>query len=393
AKVSEVSAADSLSKIGSAIADSSVPFPDVWIPFNDSLRMLAGYGDDIKVGGYTVATQASFSRASTATYIDKSGVLRTAAINEPRFEKEGLLIEGQSTNLITTSSGVRWTDGSGPAPSTLEDNTDPQTENLIAKVDKTVGSGIRRRPYFGSILTVGTTYCVSFRARIYKGRITQSASAFTGASYPPVVDGVWATYFFSGVATNSVFEMTIQQSDSIEIAWIQLEALPFATSYIPTNGAAATRAGDVCKLLGTNLPVEAKTVSFEFDYQFNTGNTHGHSLIRENSFLVTDRQTIAISGDGELSLCEGDGVLGRHKPEHTKDNYLVGVFNGPNSKFVFNGESLTQQVRPITKHNRVYQTSWELGNNQSYHSPINGHIRNFRIWHRALTDAQIKGLK
>lgn len=45
-----------------------------------------------------------FSRASSATYINKSGALTIAEINEPRFEKEGLLIEGQRTNYFTNSN-------------------------------------------------------------------------------------------------------------------------------------------------------------------------------------------------------------------------------------------------------------------------------------------------
>ncbi len=36
-----------------------------------------------------------FKRASKATYINKSGVLTEAAIDEPRFERDGLLIEGK----------------------------------------------------------------------------------------------------------------------------------------------------------------------------------------------------------------------------------------------------------------------------------------------------------
>ncbi|WP_429969512.1 hypothetical protein, partial [Escherichia coli] len=36
-------------------------------------------------------------RASGATYINKSGVLTVAEVDEPRFEREGLLIEGQRT--------------------------------------------------------------------------------------------------------------------------------------------------------------------------------------------------------------------------------------------------------------------------------------------------------
>ena len=70
----------------------SAPEPDVHIPFNDSLVMRAGFGpyDRINIGNDYVelnSRSATFTRASTATYIDKSGVMQTAEINEPRFEK------------------------------------------------------------------------------------------------------------------------------------------------------------------------------------------------------------------------------------------------------------------------------------------------------------------
>ncbi|WP_431306896.1 phage head spike fiber domain-containing protein, partial [Escherichia coli] len=53
--------------------------------------------------------QVNFSRASTATYINKSGELKTAEINEPRFEKEGLLIEGQRTNyMLNSATPASW---------------------------------------------------------------------------------------------------------------------------------------------------------------------------------------------------------------------------------------------------------------------------------------------
>ncbi len=51
-----------------------------------------------------------FKRASTATYINKSGVFSVAKIDEPRFEKEGLLIEGQRTNyFVKSNTPAEWT--------------------------------------------------------------------------------------------------------------------------------------------------------------------------------------------------------------------------------------------------------------------------------------------
>ena len=51
----------------------------------------------------------TFSRASSATYLDSDGVLKTATTNVPRIEYDadgnrlGLLIEEQRTNLLTYS--------------------------------------------------------------------------------------------------------------------------------------------------------------------------------------------------------------------------------------------------------------------------------------------------
>ncbi|MFA8913042.1 prophage tail fiber N-terminal domain-containing protein, partial [Escherichia coli] len=92
------------------------PLPDVWILFNDSLDMITGYSPGykkVKIGDNVVQVasdkQVNFSRASTATYINKSGELKTAEINEPRFEKEGLLIEGQRTNyMLNSTTPASW---------------------------------------------------------------------------------------------------------------------------------------------------------------------------------------------------------------------------------------------------------------------------------------------
>lgn len=40
------------------------------------------------------------SRSTTATYIDDDGIMRTAAINEPRWQGGQLLVEGEGTNLL-----------------------------------------------------------------------------------------------------------------------------------------------------------------------------------------------------------------------------------------------------------------------------------------------------
>ncbi len=60
----------------------------------------------------------TFTRASSGTYVGSDGLIKTAAVNEPRFdhnpttgESLGLLVEEQRTNLLLRSEefGTTWT--------------------------------------------------------------------------------------------------------------------------------------------------------------------------------------------------------------------------------------------------------------------------------------------
>jgi len=80
---------------------------------------------DYKTFSSAIGPTASFSRASTGTYFDETGVLRTAAINAGRINHvyngtswvcKGGLIESQATNLALYSedfSNAYWTKESG----------------------------------------------------------------------------------------------------------------------------------------------------------------------------------------------------------------------------------------------------------------------------------------
>ncbi|HAM7149848.1 TPA: phage tail protein, partial [Escherichia coli] len=111
AKASEDAAREYASQAAEPYKYVLQPLPDVWIPFNDSLEMITGFapgykkvtiGDDVIT--FPSEKVVSFTRSTSATYINKSGSFTFAEINEPRFEKEGLLIEGQRTNTFTNSN-------------------------------------------------------------------------------------------------------------------------------------------------------------------------------------------------------------------------------------------------------------------------------------------------
>ncbi|HDX8614909.1 TPA: hypothetical protein RQN55_001049 [Aeromonas dhakensis] len=328
-----------LETVADAIGLTALPLPDVWAPLSDSLRMITGYGRDVLVGSDVVARMVNFSRSTTATYIGKDGLLKTAAANEPRFEKEGLLIEGQSTNLIPTSA-------------TLTTQTIP------------VQAGKHTISFYGP----GTVSLSGAAAGVITGSGDTKRVALTVTTASGNL-----TISVTGVCTKG-----------------QLEALPFASSYIPTSGAAATRAADEVWLPNagnTNVALGVYTIATNFDVL--ASDEFARVIDLDNSGGV-DRQYIGIDNPTSMKLVSRVG-----------STFTAGISqNGGRCGMVANGSyfksfcgntfsgSISLETKSISARNRltIFNTS-EFNWGKAY-----GHIRNLRIWHRALTDEQIKAI-
>ena len=362
------------------VAAAALPLPDVWAPLSDSLRMITGYGRDVLVGSDVVARMVNFSHSTTGTYIGKDGLLKTAASNEPRFEKEGLSLEGQSTNLNPRSQQFNWLDGYGASPAVQSPNTDPQTSSLITTIDVTAG---RRRPFISGIMTVGKTYTISFRAKSDGGVISQVSSQLTGAVYPAVAPGEWKTYSFTGVAIGSAVDFQITGT-SVSIAWIQVEELPFASSYIPTNGAAVTRAVDQATL-PQSLNLGESQLGFSLAVEFDTVNTGPHRILE-----LSDFSTIIAEGSSLSIRHAGKEVYGINAPLGQRHHLAYSVAADGAITVALNGRVLAPQSR--TGGAASSKTSIILGNRWSTTDrTLYGHLRDLKIWtKKPLTADQLK---
>lgn len=386
AKTEADKAAASAALAGDIVAASALPLPDVWAPLSDSLRLITGYGRDVLVGSDVVARMVNFSRNSTATYIGKDGQLNTAAANEPRFEKEGLLIEGQSTNYIRKS----------------EYYSDYVKSNL------TISGKVLTRPVTTgeSYLNIGTytlptgkvTISAAYKKSsavnfdyfsVYCDRFTPRAANLVKVKELDDVVIVSATVdadFSLGAA--GVFFKTLMVGNgegSVQLEYFQMEALPFASSYIPTNGAAATRAADVCWIqnalnVGPDAPVGDTAINFalafESDFKRTTGITAPSICgIAPSANLLASQRRASLENDGTLSLWCGAkttyGIQGR--------GVAVICKRGAESICSYNGS--------------IQKAPFINGYAGSHLALETGHVRNIRIWLNALTDEQIKAIK
>lgn len=401
----------------------SAPFPDVWIPFNDSLQMLAGNGpyDRINIGSDYLelpSRSATFTRASTATYIDKSGVLQTAAINEPRFEKEGLLIEGQSTNLFLYSENFLGTLPGGKfdiynSNLTGVKNTDGSTTfSNNAASPNTSGNGARRM-LISSAMTIAanTQHTLSFMG---KGGTHQVTIYGTGAPTNTTFEVVFpedrfgiASFTFTSTAAGGVFQCEIYANPknadhaayngNFSLRYFQIEALPFATSYIPTNGAAATRARDNWSVPNSgNVPTDNKvSLALEFDSALAETTDRDYRcilMIDGGRYIYFNPPNGAVNAlAGEISGIPGFQLSAGNSVKKGR-NLLALSCDGTKTNSLMNAGQILSNPNNIFGPIDLY-LSGAIKQDTSTIRCINGHIRNLRIWHRALTDAQLRSLR
>ena len=260
--------------------------------------------------------------------------LLTAGANQPRFdhnpttgESLGLLIEEQRTNLVFRSvyAGGNWT-GYG---ATLAQNYTiaPDASQTACQIFST---GFQTTRIDTGSLTGGTTYAASIWMKsntssnqtislqigdiqVQSCTVTPQWQRFVGAS-PPAGSG----YDFIDLEGTA---------NDISVWGAQLEQASFATSYIPTTGAAATRTADSARMTGTNFSSwfnQAEGTIYAEASSFINGTSIGRAVEIASSSSTT---TMTVGFRSEQTWVEA-----YYLPNPYIDSYSTG---GLNSKISF----------------------------------------------------------
>lgn len=418
------------------------------------LRGAGGFGAgaalalDFTSGNQTLDSRITFTRSTTATRFNRSGVLETVAIDSPRFDYDpvtlapkGLLIEEARTNSIRNSTMVGAVTGS---PGTLPTNWNVTGAGTGTLTRTIVGSGVVNGMTYVDIRWNGVTSTTGFGTSFEPAIGVSSAvsgQTWTASVYLGIVDGSVTNITAiraislqgrdsSGNATadggntgdqKSVLTSTLQKFSltttlaaattaslqqavgilfnsgvsidiTLRIAAPQLEQGAFATSYIPTSTVAVQRTADTAVMTSTN---------FSSWYNASEGTVYSEFSAIGFTFRPFFFNDGTANNSIGLTLTASNAAF---------DTYVGGTFQGPAGVVgTFNVGTVYKQAGAYKLNDGNVAVNGSTGTTDTSYSlptvnqatlgakftsgtPGNGYIRRLAFYNRRMTNAELGAL-
>lgn len=219
-------------------------------------------------------SKLTITRASTAYYMNSSGTLTLAAVNEARYDHRpvtflprGLLLEEARTNLALQSEALATTWAVSNLTVTVNTGNGMRGEATADKLTATSANGTLTQ----AITATAIPYTFSVWLRRITGveAVEISADGTTWVTVP--VTTTMARHEVTLTLTAAVYNPGIRivgSGDEVEAWGAQFEAGGYASSYIPTTTIAVTRSADICSMAGTLFPLSQTlgTMILEVEY-------------------------------------------------------------------------------------------------------------------------------
>ena len=362
-------------------------------------------------------------RATTATYVGSDGLIKTAGIDEVRFDYTNgscpsILVEPQRTNLLLRSEELNVSPWINSGVSVTANNTTSPNNTLTAdRITNTVNADFISQIVNG---TLGITYTFtiyikndnSTQTRVFvrntidslsglinwSGSILTSISSVTGGTlnFMELSNG-W--YRLTGVFTSveslirpRILPDTTAGSRSVFLWGAQLEAGANATSYIPTVASTVTRNADVISKTGiSDLIGQSQGVIFT-DFNITNNDLSSNKTIislDDNSYYV-NIIAARILNTNRLDIIFRAGsvdITFSNMPIISNGNHKIAIRYGNGFASIFvDGMLINTQVWTSSFTNTISQLF--VGKNRLETPYFNDAINSLALWKTALTDQQ-----
>jgi hypothetical protein len=433
--------------LGALSADNAFEAPSLDLNFDgqaSSFTRATTSPTAAKANGDQLATDiVSCTRSTTATYMGSNGLIQTAAVNTPRVEYDasgnplGLLVEEQRTNLYpgttpSNTAAVTFTTNQGAAP-------DGTNTAIKATEDSALGEKNANTALFS--VTSGTQYTASLYAKpagrtgirllmpgaafgnnnvaTYDLQGNGSIIEWPGSDTPdattitPAGNGWYRISITSTAAsTASTFLQMVIDDDGTDtntsyqgdgssglLIWgIQSEEGAGPTSYIPTTSGSVTRAADEITLATSafgfeettgsvlaDVTIDHATGSYERVFEFGTSNTNTDRVFMFLDAANNNDIEARINTGGTANVAAENVIVASPTFPHTSK--LAMSYAAGNYMTADDGALVSMTAGAYNPGGSKPQL--RLGGHQQTSLTMNGHIRRFTYWPRALSDASL----
>jgi hypothetical protein len=344
----------------------------------------------------------NFSRGTTATRVNKDGLIETVGSNVPRINYPmidgvvsgcpSLLLEPARTNLVQYSEDfTSWTNSSSYITSDYgisPDGSQNASRLLFTGTSQTLSKNI------------GTNGTLSYSIYVkgVKGE-TINISMASGSDENFLLNGEWQRLSYSDTVSNSTININTfgnKTARDLLIWGAQLEVGSYPTSYIPTNGSSVTRSAETCNNSGdANTFNDSEGVLFAEISALANGGTSRRISLNDESGTVNNRVSLEL-----------DENLNTIKVFMISNSVFVGgititnIDQRQNNKIAikYNISSLDLYVNGFLKDTDNTISSMPIGLSSLYFSEaegsfdFEGNIKQIQYFDKALTDAELQAL-